>query len=493
MNNSGVRSHEELQVLPLDGLWNRLQNIPADRKISEALEYSGCEFHDSDKLFVKDNSVAIVGIGGIAVGSINDSDEKIFQSINDRVDNTKIFMGTAAGLSYLNSGEKDITDLYSSVMNLGHYSVAHTVTVNFLLAGISEGAEVELSLQRDLLHISKVTNTRTRIQNNPPIVVPEGQDITIISNLYAQVQTLTKTLRGSESPDELEYANGFYPINKATLLMISADLSNFRKFITLRYDMGKEREIREIASKMAVQLQYLWPEIFKEKEKPMDETKGEKYMTPKNDYFADRLLVKLDEADPVYAAFEAQDVSRDVGFDFDNFQDVVPRALDEVRETKEAYEEEGPDAKEHFGDEIADIMFSIINLARHAGIRDLPTLKSQIEKVPEFDTKDVDTIKMIDGLGSLIVDASEIALERPEDIEEAAQELFDKGIQDCIILAHNNDFNPEDLLKENVRKYLLRCQAIEQLASDDNKLWDDLARNNEIVTYWKKAKTILKP
>ena len=57
-------------------------------------------------------------------------------------------------------------------------------------------------------------------------------------------------------------------------------------------------------------------------------------MTPKNDYFADRLLTKLYKADPVYAAFEAQDVSSDVGFDFDNFQDVVPRALDEIRETK---------------------------------------------------------------------------------------------------------------------------------------------------------------
>ena len=65
-----------------------------------------------------------------------------------------------------------------------------------------------------------------------------------------------------------------------------------------------------------------------------------------------------------------------------------------------------------------------------------------------------------------------------------------KGIRDCIILAQNNDFNPEDLLRENVRKYLIRCQAIEKLALSDNKSWDDLARNNEIVKYWKKAKQL---
>ena len=213
-------------------------------------------------------------------------------------------------------------------------------------------------------------------------------------------------------------------------------------------------------------------------------------MTQKNDYFADRLLVKLDKADPVYAAFEAQDISRDVGFDFDSFQDVVTRALDEIRETKEAYLEKGPDAKEHFGDEIADIMFSIINLARHAGIRELPTIKSQIKKVTEDDSKDVDTITMINGIGTLIEEASVVAFENPEDTKKAAQELFEKGIRDYIILAQNNDFNPEVLLRENVRKYLIRCQAIEKLALSDNKSWDDLARNNEIVKYWKKAKTI---
>ena len=64
-----------------------------------------------------------------------------------------------------------------------------------------------------------------------------------------------------------------------------------------------------------------------------------------NDYFADRLLSKLEVTDPIFAAYEAQDVSRDVGFDFANFQDVVPRALDEIRETKEAYEEEGSEGR----------------------------------------------------------------------------------------------------------------------------------------------------
>ena len=210
----------------------------------------------------------------------------------------------------------------------------------------------------------------------------------------------------------------------------------------------------------------------------------------KDDYFAKRLLAKLNSAEPVFAAYEAQAVSSEVGFDFANFQDVVPRALDEIREAKEAFAEEGKAGREHFGDEIADIMFSLINLARHAGISDMPAINDLADSLGVVGT-DINTIAIIDDIGSRISKVSKDTNTNAKGLMSAMTILLVRGLEDTILLATALGFNPEDLLRENVRKYLIRCQAIETLAANDNKTWADLASNNEIVAYWKKAKTIL--
>ncbi len=209
-----------------------------------------------------------------------------------------------------------------------------------------------------------------------------------------------------------------------------------------------------------------------------------------NDYFANELLGKLDSADPAIASFEAQAVSREVGFDFADFPDVVPRALDEIRETKEAFEEEGPDAREHFGDEVADIMFSLINLARHAGMDELPAFDALVESARESQPESVDTISAVDAIGYKIAEVADTY--NTDDFMNNMGELYVKGMVEAIQIAVAHDFDPALILKENVRKYLVRCQAIEQLASDDGKQWADLSANNEIVAYWKKAKILLK-
>ncbi len=210
----------------------------------------------------------------------------------------------------------------------------------------------------------------------------------------------------------------------------------------------------------------------------------------KDDYFAERLLAKLNSAEPVFAAYEAQAVSKEVGFDFADFQDVVPRALDEIREAKEAFAEEGKAGREHFGDEIADIMFSLINLARHAGISELPTINDLAESLDDTGG-DIDTIAVIDDIGSRISQVSKDASTNADGLVSDMSILLVRGLEDTVLLATANGFDTVDLLRANVRKYLIRCQSIETLAADDNKSWADLASNHEIVSYWKKAKTIL--
>jgi uncharacterized protein YabN with tetrapyrrole methylase and pyrophosphatase domain len=209
-----------------------------------------------------------------------------------------------------------------------------------------------------------------------------------------------------------------------------------------------------------------------------------------NDFFASRLLAKLDQTEPVFAAYEAQAESRTVGFDFSDFQDVVPRALDEIRETKEAFEEEGPEGHEHFGDEIADIMFSLVNLARHAGLTDLPGVDASMNGAEPRKDDPVDTIALVDDIGARI--SATAATEGQEGFLDSVKELLKTGMEDTVLLAWANGFDPKVLLTENVRKYLVRCEAIETLAKQDGKQWSDLSANNEIIAYWKKAKALLK-
>ncbi len=491
MSKPGIRNVNGHTVLPLDGLWSSIAGAPVEAKLSEALEFAGCEFYDEEKRFLGNFTVSLAGLGGVPVASEQDSDESIGDRIQNFVSGSRIIMGSAAAFSYLNSGEKPIDALYDQVTALGHFSVAHTVQTNFVLAGITQATELELSLQRDIVHVSKLTNARTKVQNMPPLAVRNRDDLPGARAIYEKIIELREMYGSDTSADTLEIINGFYPINKATILMLSGDISNLRKLTQLRDDKGKERELRDVADELHQQLLLLWPELFQVKEnRTMNKLIGEQ-PAMNSDFFAEGLLNKLDITDPIYAAYEAQDVSRNVGFDFADFQDVIPRALDEIRETKEAFEEEGPEGREHFGDEIADIMFSLVNLARHAGINEMPAVESVVADADLLPVEDVDTIELIDAIGAKIAAVAEIE-PQGEDFIAKIHELFQSGMADAALLAKANGFDPAHLLRENVRKYLVRCQAIEQLASEDGKKWADLSANNEIIAYWKRAKILLK-
>jgi hypothetical protein len=266
MSNSGLRELDGLTVLPLDGLWDSISAAPVEEKLSVGLEYSGCEFYDTEKKFLKNFTVSLAGLGGTPVAYETDSDNEITERIEGFVAGSRRLMGSAAAFSYLNSGEKPIDGLYNQVALLGHFSVAHTVQANFVIAGITEATEVELSLQRDIVHLSKLTNTRTRIQNSPPIAVRNPDDLPNAQRLHGEISKLRAKYDNDVTADTLEIINGFYPVNKATILMLSGDLSNLRKLTLLRDDKGKERELREVADGLREQLLNLWPELFKGKE-----------------------------------------------------------------------------------------------------------------------------------------------------------------------------------------------------------------------------------
>ena len=133
-----------------------------------------------------------------------------------------------------------------------------------------------------------------------------------------------------------------------------------------------------------------------------------------NDLFADRLLEGLKHDPALLSAYQAQDLSARVGFDFANIGLVIGKVKEEYAEVLEAFDKRDEDF-EHYTEEIGDCFFALVNLCRHSGI------------------------------------------------------------------------DPEQLLKDNVKKYLLRCKYIEDQLLQEKKNWADLPLD-EIYRRWKEAK-----
>lgn len=137
-------------------------------------------------------------------------------------------------------------------------------------------------------------------------------------------------------------------------------------------------------------------------------------MTKEHSFFVDFLLGKLDKGShPLGILFEAQALSALVGFDFNSVEETLNKLVEETAEVKEAAEA-GQDLK--LVDELGDVLFSVINVARHLGV------------------------------------------------------------------------HPDTLARATAKKYLARCQFIEQNLEKEGRNWQDLTRD-EINIMWKKAKS----
>lgn len=64
-------------------------------------------------------------------------------------------------------------------------------------------------------------------------------------------------------------------------------------------------------------------------------------------------------------AYRIQDKAKQVGFDWDNMQDVLDKVKEEINELQEAINDKNPDAIES---EFGDVMFSLVNYGRHLNV-----------------------------------------------------------------------------------------------------------------------------
>jgi uncharacterized protein YabN with tetrapyrrole methylase and pyrophosphatase domain len=102
-------------------------------------------------------------------------------------------------------------------------------------------------------------------------------------------------------------------------------------------------------------------------------------MTKTCDYFVADLFKRLKTEHPLSIMFAAQDLSREVGFDFKSIDLVMDKVEEENEELREAYEGRA-DCPDAFEDEIGDCFFSLVNLVRHAGLNSEEILRKNCIK-----------------------------------------------------------------------------------------------------------------
>ncbi len=257
-------------------LWDSCRGVESHDRFRSLMRSGGVTFFDQEGFFIQKPSVGITGIGGIPiVWEETTPDDEIgfilpkstFFNLEQLTEAMTEMMGYGGFFSYLNPKDTSSADLVSKMNKKGHLSTGHTVYINFVVLGISTSVENEFNSQRDLIHLARFTEARTKSQNLPSVVVlyPEYLE------LYKKIFHLTKNeVENYTTPDNqltisenLEVRNLIFPSAKATGFMMSATIRNLQKLVSALTDEGKEEEYKRVLSLINDSLHLVLPEIFK--------------------------------------------------------------------------------------------------------------------------------------------------------------------------------------------------------------------------------------
>lgn len=327
------------------------KGIASEYKLQYIYDAMEGEYHDEEHNIIKKPVSAIVALGSfpVEVGSIESSEgvgqnfahnqsfvthqTKTLKMLGKAVsiDEVKSYLartiGASAFMSYLNPKNASLENLAQKTLSLEHYSVLHTVQVSLLVCGLSCGVEHELSSQRDIVHLSRLTVAKTQAQQIPLLVLPESkaqyyplyakvkQSIeemiasdrdsrlkskkTIQSNsdaTHINANTITATGTNTNTKGKTPIArnrantnnpiplaasapastdtsqsdkvdwealNLLFPTAKASAVMITGSLKNMMKLIALKDAGGKEDELIEVLLNIENTLGQVFPEFFK--------------------------------------------------------------------------------------------------------------------------------------------------------------------------------------------------------------------------------------
>ncbi len=336
-NNIVRRVAPGVLVLDSAAWWSSVpKEVPLRDKLGVLLKNCGCEFWDDINLLKPKPVVALSAIGGIPIklstmgdnkfeddsttiyldldlldgDVLNSNTEKCSSSSTSYrvtfaslVDSWKRQMAYASFPTYLNPRNLAASDMYETVIKQHqHFSVAHTVSLSFTIAGLSCAVENELNSQRDLVHVCRLTVARTAAQASPPLIVPmeelvevykkvrktieeEMPPLPTVANNTSDTNTLNslnslnlntkqnninnssiKLSDDSSSFSKLDWHEGrftLWPSAKAHIIVVSASLRNFQKLVADLTNTGKEREYRSLLWHLNQNLAALFPDMFK--------------------------------------------------------------------------------------------------------------------------------------------------------------------------------------------------------------------------------------
>lgn len=250
------------QFIDLPLLLESIQRRPIEERARELMLAAGCYLWEGHSRIIQAPSARLAAIGGMGVASL----------LNIGLDPagiaklTRQSAGAAASMSYLTLPGGSTDSAYQKIaIGLGHGSCLHAVHVSVLLAGISTAAENELNSQRDLVHLARLTESRTKAQSQPTLVCMDpGMVFCAQAALESFDDVREEALAGSSlgSKDALETVNNLAPAMRAGVVLVSATLRSFQKLFDAIEDEGKEMEYREALRSVRAQLAQLWPELF---------------------------------------------------------------------------------------------------------------------------------------------------------------------------------------------------------------------------------------
>lgn len=238
LNIKNLKSNEKLSII---------HNLMGGKKLSENI--------------LKGSVMGICSIGGFPI-HLNEvgqlmigKNEYTITEIKDLLYET---IGISSFMSYLNPKNKSLMEISNTTIKEQHYSVLHTINLSIFICGITSGVEHELSSQRDIVHLSRLTVAKTKAQSNPVLVLTDEKYI----QFYEKILNATKDILVNSEINDMEIRNLLFPSAKASAVMLTGSLKNFMKLIKLKESGGKENELIEVLNKLEKLLIHLFPELF---------------------------------------------------------------------------------------------------------------------------------------------------------------------------------------------------------------------------------------
>jgi len=247
--------------IDLDALWRSIERVPMPERSMRLMVAAGVPFYDDACQFIRAPVAAICGVGGTPVRQSSIDVERI------RSEHAAM-MGFSADMAYLNPADRPPEAMFDVIAKHGHFSVAHTVSLNILVAGHSCAVEHELACQRDILHLSRLTVARTPAQASPPVVVLEPELLEPMQRVLRATQHEVDAVRCAATPPRRrdktfqEAVNIAFPAAKGSLVLLTASLRSFQKLMGGLSDDGKEEEYKRVLATINDSLHALWPQMF---------------------------------------------------------------------------------------------------------------------------------------------------------------------------------------------------------------------------------------